>query len=1029
MLTSIVRTSLSHAGLVVAAAVLLAGYGIVTVTRANYDVFPNFVPTQASIQTEAPGFVAEQVELLVTRPLEAALSGAVGVTAIRSESIQGLSVVSLNFVEGTDPFRSRQIVAEKIAEAARQLPVGVGVPVLTPLTSATMDLLKVGFTSDEVSALALRDFVQWTVRPRLLSVPGVARATVFGGAERRIEVRADPDALRARGLTLTDVTGAVRAATTVSGGGFIDTPVQRVLVEAHSPMRNGGDLGTAPVGSGSQRVPLTDVATVRDVASPQFGDALIMGRPGVLIALSSQYGANTLVVTHAVEAALAELKPLMADQRIDMYPALHRPANFIETALAGIRGDLLIGTLLIALVLFVFMRDARTVLVSFVTIPLSLLTAVVVLDAFGSTINTMTLGGLAVGLGVVIDDAVIGIENIVRRLRSASADDVRGTILDASLEVRAPVLHATFVVALTLLPVLLLTGLQGAFFSPLALSFIVATLASLLVAITVTPALALLLLRHARLRAEPRFLTWLKARHERLLARACTKPCLALAVTIVSALVVPLAFISFGAELLPAFRERHYVLQANTAPGTSLDEMRRIGASVSRDLLAIPGIATVEQQIGRAELGEDTWPPNRSEFHVELAKVSGRQERRIEAAIHEALDQYPGVQTEVLTFLGDRIGESLSGETAKVAVGVYGPDLDALDDVALRIAAAFEKLPDATDVQVKAPRGAPLLEVRIDSERLQRRGVAATDVLDTLSAAFQGTGVAQLADGERIVDVAVELGVQTPSDPESAGSLLLRGSGGSTMTLDQVADLSVEDGRATIVHDGGRRRQTVTVNPTTANVARFVARAKDVIASEVALPAGVYLEWAGEAEAQAVATRQLLTNTAVAMLGIVGLLVVAFGGTRPALLILAGAPPALVGGVLAVAAGGGVLSLGALVGFVTLFGIAARTAILLVAHVDHLVEIEGVPWGLPAVLRGTRERVTPILLTALVTILALVPLALETGETGREVQGPMAIVILSGLLTSTLIGVIVTPALILRFRRSRPRVASTAQAV
>jgi Cu/Ag efflux pump CusA len=705
-----------------------------------------------------------------------------------------------------------------------------------------------------------------------------------------------------------------------------------------------------------------------------------------------------------------------------MYRALHRPANFIESALAGIQRDLLIGTALIALVLFAFMRNVRTVLIAFVAIPLSLITAIVVLSALGQSINTMTLGGLAVGLGVVIDDAVIGIENIVRRLRGADGD-ASATILDASIEVRAPVLYATFVVALTLLPVLLLTGLQGAFFAPLAASFILATLASLGVAITVTPALSYVLLRDARPAPEPPTLTRLKDAHERWLMRFCSMPRTAIAITVVVALVVPIAFASFGAELLPAFRERHYVLQVSAPPGTSVEEMRTLGTAITRDLLAIDGISTVEQQIGRAELGEDTWPVNRSEMHVELEPVTGSQETQIQARIREVLSRYKGLQTEVLTFLGDRIGESLSGETAAVAIGVYGADLDVLDRVAQQIATVLRRIPDAADVQTKSSPGTPTLRVQIDQQRLRQYGLVATDVLDTVTAAFQGLRVAQVVDNDRIVDVVVSLDTAPNFDPEQIGWLRVKGASGRNVPIDAVSDVSVDEGRAAIAHEGGRRRQVVTANPTTTDVAGFTKRVKAEIARSVALPADVYLDYAGAAAGEAAARRELLLNAAGGAFGIVALLLLAFGDGRAAALVLASAPLAFAGGIVAVFASGSVLSLGALVGFVTLFGIAARTAILLVAHADHLDAEEDMGWGLQTVLRGARERVTPILMTALVTMLALVPLAIESGEAGREVQGPMAIVILGGLLTSTLMGLFVTPALIYRFRYSAHAVA------
>ena len=765
-----------------------------------------------------------------------------------------------------------------------------------------------------------------------------------------------------------------------------------------------------------------DIADVVKVPAPQFGDALVMGRPGVLIALSSQYGANTLDATHAVEATLADLRPALAAQGVKIEPALHRPANFIESALGGISRDLLIGAIMIAFVLIAFLRDLRVALIAFVSIPLSLLAALIVIDRLGLTINTMTLGGLAVALGVVVDDAVVDVENIVRRLRGHGDEDRLSTIAAAAVEVRAPVVYATYVLALTIAPVLFLTGLQGAFFSPLALAFLLAVLASLAVAVTVTPALAALLLRRLKPHDEPKLLARAKAWHRATLERICAWPERVAMLAAVIGILSLASFFVFGAELLPAFRERHYVLQVSGPSGASIGWMRQTGVKLSHDLLAIPEIATVEQQIGRAEAGEDTFAPNRSEFHVELKPVSGAGEDRALAAIREVLGRYP-VQSEAVTFLGDRIGESLSGETAAVAVSIYGADLDAIDRAAAQVAAVLSKVPGAADVQVKAPPGTPVLKVRLDPVRMGLKGITPTDAYDAIETAFQGHVAAQVTEADRVTDVAVTLPPELRQDPESVADVLVRAADGTTAKLGDVADIRLADGRSVIAHEGGQRRQIVTANPTRSDITGFVADGRAAITRQVKLPPGVSLGFGGVAEGQAAATRQLLANVAAAAIGIVALLILAFGGVRAAGLILAGTPFALAGGVIAVALTGGILSLGALVGFVTLFGIAARNAILLVAHVDHLVEAEGAPFDLATVLRAAGERVTPILMTGLVTALGLVPLAFEAGQAGREVQGPMAIVILGGLISSTAMSLLLLPALVLRYRRPKAPMA------
>ncbi|MFA5970292.1 MAG: efflux RND transporter permease subunit [Sphingomonas sp.] len=1015
MLTRIVRTSLLHPRLVLAAALLLLGLGIATVRDARYDVFPEFVPAQASLQTEAPGMSPAQVESLVTRPLEQVINGANGVSSIRSESIQGLSVIDIGFIEGSDPYRARQIVAEAIAEVTTQLPKGVQPPQLSPLTSSTLDLLKIGLVGGK-SPMELRDLAQWTIRPRLLSVRGVARASLYGGEVRRIEIRARPAAMIARGIAIGDLEAAVRGVTEPRGGGYAETANQRIIVEPSSGTATIANIAAAPIplGNGvSARV--GDVADVVDAATPKFGDAVIMGRPGVLISLSSQYGANTLETTRRVEAAMAELMPAIKKQGVTVYPALHRPANFIETALAGIQRDLLVGAVLIAFVLLVFLRDVRVAVIVFTSIPLSLLAALIVLDRSGQTINTMTLGGLAVALGVVIDDAIVDIENIVRRLRESTDGASRIAIIQAaSVEVRAPVVYATYVLIAAVVPIIFLTGLQGAFFAPLAWSFLLATLASLIVAMTVVPALSLLLLGKVALHPEPTFVTRVKNGHARLLARIIHRPRGVIVATVLTAAGVSLLLASFGSELLPSFRERHYVVQINGPYGASLPWMRAIGARISREILAMPEVATAEQQIGRAEAAEDTWPPSKSEIHVRLKAVGGDGEDRVQAGIRAILAHYPMMHGEVVTFLGDRISESLSGETAKVAINIHGPDLDALDRTAAGVARVLATVPGAADVQVKSEPGAPTLDITLDANRLAAHGLASTDAYDAIEAAFQGRVISQITEASRVTDVALTL--PAGHEPEAVGQLLVRSADGTTVPLSDVAAIHIGEGRTTIAHEAGQRRQVVTANPTGNDIAGFVASARAAIDRQVKLPPGVYLNYAGVANAQAAATQQVLINVGAASIAIIALLILAFGGGRPAALILATTPFALAGGVIAVAVTGGILSLGALVGFVTLFGIAARNAILLIAHVDHLIEHEHAEAGLETVLRAARERLTPILITALVAGLGLAPLAFEAGQAGREVQGPMAAVILGGLISSTAMSLVLLPALILAYR-------------
>ena len=1025
MLRFVIQLSLRHRGIVMALALALLAWGGYVASRASLDVFPEFVAPQVTIQAEAPGLSAEQVEVLVTRPVESAVNGASDLDSVRSESIQGLSVVTAVFKEGADIHLARQSLSEKLGTLARQLPDGVRAPTMSPLTSSTMDLLKIGLVSEKLSGRELRTFVDWTLKPRLLAVQGVAGANVFGGEVEQLQVQVLPERLAAFDLTLTDILESAKAATGVRGAGFIDTPGQRIVIQTSGQMFTPEELGEVVVRKGAPVVRMRDVARVVLGAEPKFGDTLIMGGPGVLVTMRSQYGANTLTVTHALESALDELKPVFAAQGIRVLPRLHRPATFIETALGNVQESLLIGGALVAIVLMLFLLDLRIAFISFISIPLSLLTAVLILDAFGVSLNTMTLGGFAVAIGVVVDDAIIDVENILRRLREnavlAAPRALWRVVLDASMEVRTAVVYATLIVAVVFLPVLTMSGLQGRFFAPLGVAFILSIMASLGVALTVTPAMALAFLSRAKAHDEPGWVRFLKDIHRDWVLWFTNAPRLtvagALALVAGACALVPF----FGGELLPEFREGHFVIGMKARPGMSLEESLRTGKRLSEMMLANEHIATVEQQIGRAEAGEDTFGPNQSEFHVELKRgTTPAEEAETQAFLRELLADFPGVQSEVMTFLGDRISETISGETASVVVNVFGADLDQLDAAARLISTELSAVRGNADVQVKAPPGAPVLAVHLRPERLTQFGFRPLEVLEAVETAFQGADVAQMVRGNRIHELAVILADEARRDPETVGDLLLTNGDGLRMPLRQLADVELTNGRPSIQHDGARRRQTVTCNVEKRDVSSFVAEARRRVEEKVKLPGGVYLEWSGAAQEQAKAKRELIIHFSVAFIGILLLLSLVFRRPSHVALVLANMPFALVGGVLAVFASGGSMSIGSWVGFVTLFGISTRNSIMLISHYEHLVETDGAPWSVETVVRGASERLVPILMTALVTALGVLPLAIGSGEAGREIEGPMAIVILGGLITSTALNLLVLPALAWKWGRFSP---------
>jgi CzcA family heavy metal efflux pump len=1012
MLAAIVRASLRNPRIVTALTCLIAALGLAAVLAARFDVFPDFAPPHVLVQTEAPGLDATQVEALVTRPLEGLLAGTENVKTVRSTSSQGLSAIQVVFDRGGDPYRQRQVVTERLAEFAGMLPPGVGAPLLSPLSSSMEYLVHFGYTSDRLSPLELRDVVQWTVKPQILAVAGVAQAQIFGGEVRERQIEVDTARLAAAGLDLEDVLAAAKRATGLIGGGYLETPTQRIVIQAQAPGATLAALGQAVVGTrAGQPVRLKDVATLREGAEPRFGDALIAGKPGILIETSTQFGANTLEVTRALELRLDALAPGLAKQGVQYHPALLRPASFIESAIDKLRNSLALGAVLVVALLLLTLRDWRGALVSFSAIPLALLTTVWILEAFGLSLNTMTLGGLVVALGVVVDDAVIDVENILRRRRSADRRaDIGELFLGASLEVRRPVFYATAAVAVAFLPILTMSGLQGAFFRPLSIAFLLAVGLSLLVAMSATPALCVLVMAQHEPKSEAGILRRLKRGQLRAVAWLNLRPRTLIAIVLVSGLAGIVCLPLLGARLLPDFRENYLIAHASLRPGISLTETTRIGRQISRGLMGIPGVKSVAEQIGRAENGQDPDAPNKSEFEVQIDPQHGRTAGEIDRAIRDVFDDFPNQLVEIYSVLAERIGETLSGESAPFTISVIGSDLDADDEVGTQIVAVLQALRDSGSVRLTIPPREAELHVELRPERLAQYGLQAADVLQTVNAAYHGSVAAELNQADRSVPVVVRI-ARAGADPHAVGALLLRGRDGALTPLSAVAEVSMVSARSLIDHQDGLRRQIVVASPKGADQAGYAEAARKAIAAKVQLPPGVFLRYGGAAEAQTAARNELLLHSAAAFVLIVLLLALAFGRSRHVLLVLLSLPSTLIGGVAAVALTGGTLTLGAMVGFVALFGMAARNTILLVSHYDHLVQQERQPWNLDTASRGAEERLTPVLLTALLTGLALFPVALQLHQPGHEIEGPMAVVILGGLVSSTLVSLLLIPPL------------------
>ena len=1016
MLATVVRASLESPRIVTALSLLIALLGVGALLTARLDVFPDFAPPHVLVQVEAPGLDATQAEALVTRPIEELLAGAENVDVVRSTSSQGLAAIRVVFGRGSDPYLQRQVISERLAEAGALLPAGVGPPRLSPLSSSMEYLLHFGFTSDRLSPIELRDLIRWTIRPQILSVPGIAQAQIFGGDSRERQRWIDPVKLNAAGLTMDEVAEAARNSAQTSGGGYLETAAQRLVLQTQPPADSIAALAqTVVTVRDGAPVRIGDVAEVRDGAAPRFGDAMIGGHPGILVETSTQYGANTLDVTRALEQRLQILAPQLAARGVQYHPALLRPASFIESAIAKLRNSLAVGALLVVVLLMLTLRDWRGALISFGAIPVSLLATVWVLGLGGLSLNTMSLGGLVVALGVVVDDAVIDVENITRRHRAAGAGaNLRALLLEASLEVRRPVFYATAAVAVAFLPIVMLSGLQGAFFRPLATAFLLAVGLSLLVAMSATPALCALLMRRHQPREEPAWLQrakhWQRSAITRLAPKA--KPVLAAIVLTGAAGLALLPLL--GARLLPDFRENYLIAHAALRPGVSLLETSRVGERIASRLAAIEGVRSVAEQIGRAENGQDPDAPNKSEFEIQLDPAHGVTTEQLDTRVREVFAQFPNQLVEIYSVLAERIGETLSGEVAPFFVSVFGTDLDRNDQVAEEIAALLRQWPESGTVRLAVPPRQPELQLRLRPERLSLYGLQPADVYGTLNAAYHGTGVAQLNSSDRSVPVVLRI-AGGGATPQEVSELRVRARNGALVPLSSVAELSTVSARSVVEHEDGLRRQVVVASPKVADQAGFARRARAAISAHIRLPAGVYLRYGGTAPAQAAAARELLWHAGAALVLIVLLLALAFGRSRHVLLVLAALPSTLIGGVIAVALSGGTLSLGAMVGFVALFGIAARNTILLISHYEHLISVEGQPWSLATALRGAQERLTPVLLTALLTALALLPVALQSHQPGHEIEGPMAVVILGGLVSSTLVGLVLVPPLAARW--------------
>ncbi|WIG60054.1 MAG: CzcABC family efflux RND transporter, transmembrane protein [Ktedonobacterales bacterium] len=1035
MMRWIVGSSLRFRFLVVAMGAAMMLIGIAQLRTVPIDVFPEFAPPLVEIQTEAPGMSTSEVESLITIPLEDALSSTPQLDTIRSKSVPGLSAITLIFKSGTDILNARQLVSERVSVATRSLPTWAGLPWMLQPLSATSRVVQIGITSDKYSPMDLSMITYWTIRWRLMGVPGVANVVLWGDRFKQLQVQVDPHKLGQYHVSLDEAQEVTSEAldygllrytsnSRTRVGGFVDTANQRLGIQHVLPVVTPEDLAKVPVHdkTKSDGTPLTlgDLGHVVWDHQPLIGDGVINDKQGLLLIVEKFPWANSLDVTRGVDAALNEMRPGLAGIQIDS--TIFRQASFIEMAIGNLAHALLISCLLVVLVLGSFLFEWRTALISMVAIPLSLVMAGLILAMRGATINTMILAGLVIAVGGVVDDAIIDVENIVRRLRQArregSTRSTASIILEASLEVRSAIVYAVLIDVTVLLPIFFVGGVTGAFFQPLALSYALALLASMVVALTVTPALCLMLLAKAPLeRRESPLLRWLQRSYNPLVGRIIRSPRPAFAMVTLFMLAGLLIFPFLGESLFPAFKERDFLMHWVSTPGTSHAEAVRITTQASRELRAIPGVRNFGSHIGRAIAGEEVHSMNFAENWISVDPAVDYD--KTVTAIEEVVNGYPGLFRDVQTYLNERIDEVLVGTSDDIVVRIFGPDLETLRSKAAEVKATLEKVPGTSEVHTELQVDVPHVQVSVNMANAQRYGLKPGDIRRAAAALVAGTEVSDIHRDGKVYDVMVVGTPETYNSLTNIREMLIDTPDGGQVRLSDVADVSILPTPNLIEREHNSRRIDVGIKVTGRDLGAVV---HDVNARlrGVSFPLEYHAQVLGEYAERQEAQGRLFAFGLAAAIGVFLLLQAAFGSWRLATLAFFTLPSALVGGILAAFATGGIISLGSLVGFFTVFGIAARNGIMLINHYQHLEREEGMAFGPELVVRGARERLGPILMTALAAGLALVPLVISGDIPGHEIEHPMAIVILGGLVTSTILNLFVVPSLYLRFGKKDP---------
>jgi CzcA family heavy metal efflux pump len=1032
MIDPIIGWSLRNRAAVLALGVLLLGGGAWVAARMPVDVFPDLTAPTVTVIAEAHGMAPTEVENQVTFPLEAAVNGAAGVRRVRSSTAVGISVVWVEFDWGTDIYAARQVVGEKVALVAAGLPPGVERPVLAPISSIMGEILFIALTSERHAPIELRTEAETVIRRRLLSVPGVSQVTPIGGAEKQYQVVLSPARMRAYRVSLREVTEALGAANENVSAGFINERGSEYLVTGIGRARTVEDIAeTVVTARDGLSVRVRDLGDVRIGEAPKRGEGSARARPAVVMGIQKQPGANTVALTRELDRVLADIQSKFdGDERtrgMKIDARVMRQADFIQVAVRNVQIALRDGGLFVIVVVLVFLFNLRASIITLTAIPLSLLASVLALSFFGASINTMTLGGMAIAIGALVDDAIIDVENVFRRLREngrlpeAQRRSALAVVYEASVEIRSSIVFATLIIMLVFVPLFLLPGVEGRLLRPLGLAYVTALFASLVVAVTVTPALCLIFLpgcRAVREGHEPRIVTRLKAAYGAVLDPVLRRPWAVTAPAIaLLAVAVALPFTRLvGRSFLPEFNEGALTISAVTLPGTSLPESDALGRVVERTILAHPEVTNVARRTGRAELDEHAQGVEAAELDVSFSLKDRSREAFLEA-LRRDLSQVPGMNVTIGQPISHRIDHMLSGTRANIAIKIFGEDLYKLRSLAKKAEEAVRTVPGAVDVSSEQQADIPILKARLDRPALTRYGLRTQDVGQTLEAALQGVPVSRILEGRNAFDLVVRVAEEEGWSTQAVADVPLDAPGGAKIPLKAVAEIMKDTGPNTVSREDVERKIVVMCNTAGRDVISVVEDCRTLVDPIVGAERsrGYRVEYGGQFEAAQEAGVSLAMLGAAVVLGIGFLLYLAFGTARDAAFVMINLPLALIGGMAGVLVSGGVLSIASIIGFITVFGIAARNGIMLVSHIRRLQEKEGVRDFREAVFRGSLERLAPILMTALAAGLALIPLALGGGKAGNEIQTPMAIVVLFGLLSSMLLNMLVVPALYLRF--------------